>query len=197
MCSSHSRRPNSEIIVWIAWVTENVSDTILDVSRFTESPNRSMHDGERECESASDSPGWATPAVLRPRVLALCRKRPDAFAAQRQHAFPHFDTTSSSPARIAPGGDTAPRESRAELGRYAWAHICSLSLTGCLFWMRRNVRQRAEDPGAVDVEDGVPPPRAAPPLLRRVVLNCFHDDHMISIIPRAGAVVTARSAVSQ
>ena len=44
--------------------------------------------------------------------------------------------------------------------------------------MRRNVRQRAEDPGAVDVEDGVPPPRAAPPLLRRVVLNCFHDfDH--------------------
>ena len=141
------------------------------MSRFIESPNRSMHDGERECESASDSPGWATPAVLRPRVLALCRKRPDAFAAQRQHAFPHFDTTSSSPARIAPGGDTAPRESRAELGRYAWAHICSLSLTGCLFWMRRNVRQRAEDPGAVDVEDGVPPPRAAPPLLRRVVLS--------------------------
>ena len=35
-----------------------------------------------------------------------------------------------------------------------------------------DVRQRAEDPGALDVEDGVPPPRAAPPLLRRVVLSC-------------------------
>jgi hypothetical protein len=31
-----------------------------------------------------------------------------------------------------------------------------------------------EDPGALDVEDGVPPPRAAPPLLRRVVLNRPH-----------------------
>ena len=38
-------------------------------------------------------------------------------------------------------------------------------------WRSRNVRRRAEDPGALDVEDGVPPPRAAPPLLRRVVLN--------------------------
>merc|ERR1712216_544912 len=35
----------------------------------------------------------------------------------------------------------------------------------------QNVRHRAEDPGALDVEDGVPPPRAAPPLLRRVVLS--------------------------
>ena len=33
------------------------------------------------------------------------------------------------------------------------------------------VRRRAEDPGTLDVEDGVPPPRAAPALLRRVVLN--------------------------
>ena len=37
--------------------------------------------------------------------------------------------------------------------------------------VQRNVRRRAEDPGALDVEDGVPPPRAAPPLLRRVVLS--------------------------
>ena len=35
----------------------------------------------------------------------------------------------------------------------------------------RNVLDRPEDPGALDVEDGVPPPRAAPPLLRRVVLS--------------------------
>jgi len=34
-----------------------------------------------------------------------------------------------------------------------------------------NVLYRPEDPGALDVEDGVPPPRAAPALLRRVVLN--------------------------
>ena len=34
-----------------------------------------------------------------------------------------------------------------------------------------DVRYRPEDPGALDVEDGVPPPRAAPPLLRRVVLS--------------------------
>jgi hypothetical protein len=30
----------------------------------------------------------------------------------------------------------------------------------------RNVRRHPEDPGVLDVEDGVPPPRAAPPLLR-------------------------------
>ena len=41
----------------------------------------------------------------------------------------------------------------------------------CVVIVQRNVRHRAEDPGALDVEDGVPPPRAAPPLLRRVVLN--------------------------
>ena len=38
---------------------------------------------------------------------------------------------------------------------------------------RRNVRrQQAADHQALDVAHGVPPPRAAPPLLRRVVLNC-------------------------
>ena len=36
---------------------------------------------------------------------------------------------------------------------------------------KQDVHHRAEDPGALDVEDGVPPPRAAPPLLRRVVLR--------------------------
>ena len=36
---------------------------------------------------------------------------------------------------------------------------------------KQDVRHRAEDPGALDVEDGVPPPRAAPPLLWRVVLR--------------------------
>ena len=37
----------------------------------------------------------------------------------------------------------------------------------------QNVRHRFADPDhpALDVEDGVPPPRAAPPLLRRVVLS--------------------------
>jgi len=35
----------------------------------------------------------------------------------------------------------------------------------------QDVRRRAKDPGALDVEDGVPPPRAAPSLLRRVVLS--------------------------
>ena len=37
--------------------------------------------------------------------------------------------------------------------------------------LSRNVLYRPEDPGALDVEDGVPPPRAAPALLRRVVLS--------------------------
>ena len=48
---------------------------------------------------------------------------------------------------------------------------CLLRLTRFSL-VQKNVRHRAEDPGALDVEDGVPPPRAAPPLLRRVVLSC-------------------------
>jgi hypothetical protein len=52
----------------------------------------------------------------------------------------------------------------------------------------RNVLDLPEDPGAVDVEDGVPPPRAAPPLLRRVVLNRFHDlDHSPTMGCRSAA----------
>ena len=41
-----------------------------------------------------------------------------------------------------------------------------------------NVRHRTEDHRALDVEDGVPPPRAAPPLLRRVVLSHCADDSL-------------------
>ena len=47
-----------------------------------------------------------------------------------------------------------------------------------------------EDPGALDVEDGVPPPRAAPPLLRRVVLNRFSKRS--SLIPVCGSEPSAR-----
>ena len=46
-------------------------------------------------------------------------------------------------------------------------------LTG-LLRLRRNVRcQQADYHQALDVAHGVPPPRAAPPVLRRVVLNCW------------------------
>ena len=46
-------------------------------------------------------------------------------------------------------------------------------LTG-LLRLRRNVRrQQADHHQALDVAHGVPPPRAAPPVLRRVVLNCW------------------------
>ena len=46
-------------------------------------------------------------------------------------------------------------------------------LTLCLRSLQ-NVRcQPAEDHQALDVAHGVPPPRAAPPLLRRVVLSCL------------------------
>ena len=40
-------------------------------------------------------------------------------------------------------------------------------------FLPQNVRYRCQGPDyrAVDVEDGVPPPRAAPALLRRVVLS--------------------------
>ena len=45
-------------------------------------------------------------------------------------------------------------------------------LTRLLFCVCRNVRrQQAADHQALDVAHGVPPPRAAPPLLRRVVLS--------------------------
>ena len=50
----------------------------------------------------------------------------------------------------------------------------------CVVIVQRNVRHRAEDPGALDVEDGVPPPRAAPPLLRRVVLNRLPSTDLVS-----------------
>ena len=49
------------------------------------------------------------------------------------------------------------------------SQFCILpKLTGLVY---TDVCHRAEDPGTLDVENGVSPPRAAPALLRRVVLN--------------------------
>ena len=66
---------------------------------------------------------------------------------------------------------------RAALGSQArcgaWCFVCALRRLTLVIAVCRNVLYRPEDPGALDVEDGVPPPRAAPPLLRRVVLSCL------------------------
>ena len=62
-----------------------------------------------------------------------------------------------------------PRSSRPSAMRSHSAQACQARLTPAI--AHSYVRLRAEDPGTLDVEDGVPPPRAAPALLRRVVLN--------------------------
>ena len=56
----------------------------------------------------------------------------------------------------------------------------------CACSCAENVLYRPEDPGALDVEDGVPPPRAAPALLRRVVLSQTPATHTrcCSSVPR-------------
>ena len=71
------------------------------------------------------------------------------------------------------------------LAAWRWTRV-AVDRTGadpdraCVVIVQRNVRHRAEDPGALDVEDGVPPPRAAPPLLRRVVLNRLPSTDLVS-----------------
>jgi hypothetical protein len=64
---------------------------------------------------------------------------------------------------------------RVVLGRTVVSVVGSVYTVADSFFdiSHRNVRrQQAADHQALDVAHGVPPPRAAPPLLRRVVLNC-------------------------
>merc|ERR1712216_879456 len=62
---------------------------------------------------------------------------------------------------------------------------------------QKNVRHRAEDHRALDVEDGVPPPRAAPALLRRVVLSCASSTHRPHAAPPQGWAAGYDSSLSR
>ena len=66
-------------------------------------------------------------------------------------------------------GGVACCQSQSDLFVRWQCFVCNNSF---VFLCRNNVRrQQAADHQALDVAHGVPPPRAAPPLLRRVVLN--------------------------
>ena len=108
----------------------------------------------------------------------------------RPSARPH----EGGPPRAETGPRTGRRRACVQSREREWLRtqgaesLTDFHVSLCSCHLSRNVLDLPEDPGAVDVEDGVPPPRAAPPLLRRVVLNRFHDlDHSPTMGCRSAA----------